>query len=234
MEDLSVVSIQRKKGMTQNQQRAKDRFLSFLLLSVFAVVLAVIGAVGAYRYTFGGALAVTSVEWSNFGGYIGGLFGPLVSFVTLLAVLKTVYMQRELLDVQKHEFMKLLEFQRLEALKQDEQLLLAKSEANRAKVQAYQATILNVLESFSNEFRLDSNEMLAAAEKTASAGRPILDNMEAEAKYRASADAARKKVADLKILALELSVAEFADVHEIKDKFAPALLHILEAEKKTE
>jgi uncharacterized membrane protein len=220
--------------MTQSQQRAKDRFLSFLLLSVFAVVLAVIVAVGAYRYTFGGTLAVESEEWSNFGGYVGGLFGPLVSFVTLLAVLKTVYMQRELLDVQKHEFTQLLEFQRLESLKQDEQLELAKSEANRAKVHAYQTAILNLIESYSNEFRLDANEMFAAAEKASSGHLNILEGITAEAKYRQRCDEARKKVAAFKILALELSIAEFSDVNEVKEKFAPRLLEILNTEESTQ
>ena len=220
--------------MTQSQQLAKDRFLSFLLLSVFGVVLAVIVAVGAYRYTFGGTLAVKSEEWSNFGGYVGGLFGPLVSFVTLLAVLKTVYMQRELLDVQKHEFTQLLEFQRLESLKQDEQLELAKSEANRAKVHAYQTAILNLIESYSNEFRLDANEMFAAAEKASSGHLSILEGITAEAKYRERCDEARKKVAAFKILSLELSVAEFSDVNEVKEKFAPRLLEILNTEESTQ
>ncbi|POA26370.1 MULTISPECIES: hypothetical protein [unclassified Pseudomonas] len=213
--------------MTQSQKRAKDRFLSFLLLSVFSVVLAVIVAVGAYRYTFGGTLAVTSVEWSNFGGYIGGLVGPLVSFVTLLAVLKTVYMQRELLDVQKHEFNQLLEFQRLESLKQDEQLLLAKSEANRAKVHAYQTSLLNVLESFSNECRLESNEMFAAADKVSSDPLDVILGNKAVEKYKRRGNEARRKVADFKILAFELSVAEFSEVSEVREKFAPRLLEII-------
>lgn len=215
--------------MSQSQQRAKDRFLPFLLFSVIAVILAVIAAVVAYRYRFGGTLAFQSVEWANFGGYIGGVFGPLVSFVTLLAVLKTVYMQRELLDVQKHEFEELLKFQRLDSVKQDEQLELAKSEANRAKVLAYQTSILNLIESYSNEFRLDANEMFAAAERATSGDLPILDGIAAEAKYRDKCDEARKKVAAFKILALELSVAEFSDVREVKEKFAPRMLEILDS-----
>jgi len=217
--------------MTQSQQRAKDRFLSFLLLSVFAVVLAVIVAVGAYRYTFGGALAAHSVEWSNFGGYVGGLFGPLVSFVTLLAVLKTVYMQRELLDVQKHEFTQLLEFQRLESLKQDEQLALAKSEANRAKVHAYQTAVLNLIESYSNEFRLESNEMFAAADRVSSKHLSILQGVNAVAGYEERGNKARKKIAAFKILALELTVTEFSSVDEVREKFAPQLLEILNIEE---
>lgn len=217
--------------MTHSQQRAKDRFLSFLLLSVFGVVLAVIVAVGAYRYTFGGTLAVKSEEWSNFGGYVGGLFGPLVSFVTLLAVLKTVYMQRELLDVQKHEFTQLLEFQRLESIKQDEQLALAKSEANRAKVHAYQTAVLNLIESYSNEFRLESNEMFAAADRASSKHLSVLQGVNSVAGYEERGNKARKKVADFKILALELTVTEFSSVDEVRERFAPRLLEILNIEE---
>lgn len=214
--------------MTQNQQSVKDWSLALLLIAVVAVVLAIVLAVGLYRFTFDGGLATTSIEWSNFGGYIGGVFGPLVSFVTLLAVLKTVYMQRELLDVQKHEFNELLKFQQLESRKQDEQLLLAKSEANRSKIQAYQTTVLNLIESFSNEFRLDSSEMFAAAEKASANTLSILQGLNEEAKYRQRCDKAREIVAALKLLALELSIAEFSDVNEVRDKFAPRLLEILE------
>lgn len=227
MDDYVVGIIQRKKGMTQNQQRVMDRSLALLLFAVVFVVVSIIVAVVLYRYRFSGTLAVTSVEWANFGGYIGGVFGPLVSFVTLLAVLKTVYMQRELLDVQKHEFNQLLKLQRLDSLKQDEQLALAKSEANRAKVLAYQTSILNLIESYSNEFRLDANEMFAAAEKASLGQLSILEGINAESKYRRRCDKSREIVAALKLLALDLSIAEFSDVSEVRDKFAPRLMQIL-------
>ena len=214
--------------MVNSERSTRDRYLSFLLFSVFGVALAVLVAVLLYRLQFGSSLAATSSEWSNFGGYIGGIFGPLVSFVTLLAVLKTVYMQRDILETQKKEFTELMAHQRSAALKQDEQLLHAKSEANRARVQAYQATILNVVESFSSEFRLESNEKLAAAEKAGSDGSSILNSITVAASYRASADEARKKVAAFKVLALELSINEFADVEEVKAMFVPRMQEIMD------
>lgn len=207
-----------------------DRSLNFLVLSIAAVALAMIVAVFLYRSKFGGGLAVTSVEWSNFGGYIGGIFGPLVSFVTLLAVLKTVYMQRELLDLQRNEFKSLMAIQREAALNQEEQLRHAKSETDRARIQAYQATLLNVVESFRGEFRLDSNEMLAAAERAMSAGSNILEGVREAASYRSRADEARQKVAAFKLLALELSVNEFANIDELKEKFVPRMMQILYSE----
>lgn len=217
--------------MVNAERSTRDRYLSFLLLSVFGVAIAVLVAVLLYRFQFGSRLSVTSSEWSNFGGYIGGIFGPLVSFVTLLAVLKTVYMQRDILETQKKEFTELMALQRAAALKQDEQLLHAKSEANRARVQAYQSTILNAIEGFSAEFRLDSNEKLAAAEKARLDGSSILHGVNTAASYRASADEARKQVAAFKILALELSVNEFADVEEVKAMFVPRMQEIMNGVK---
>lgn len=213
--------------MINAESRVQGRFLWFLVFSVTCVALGMIVAVLLYRAQFGSELALTSVEWSNFGGYIGGIFGPVISFVTLLAVLQTVYMQRELLDTQKKEFTELLKLQSDAALKQDEQLAHAKSESDRARVQAYQTTILNVVESFSAEFRLESNEMLAAAEKAVSGGRPFLDGVREEASYKARANEARKKVAAFKVLAVELSVTEFEGIQEVKAKFAPRMLEII-------
>jgi len=205
--------------------------LGWLTLLVVAVVLVMLISIALYRYQFGGALAVKSSEWSNFGSYIGGVLGPLVSLVTLFAVLKTVYMQREMLDTQRAEFEAMIELQRVAAAKQDEQLVQAKSEANRVRVQAYQTTILNTLDKFSAEFRDEANELLAAAEKAKSGGRGILDDISAEASYRQRADELREKVAAFILLSLELSTHEFQSVEEIQSKFVPQMLKILYPEE---
>ncbi|WP_313629806.1 hypothetical protein [Pseudomonas sp.] len=220
--------------MDKKPNKLSTALKSFWFYSSASILVSLAIAIFFYRLKFSGGLSENSTDWSNFGSYMGGVFGPLVSFVTLLAVLKTVYMQRELLDVQKHEFNQLLKLQRIDSLKQEEQLALAKSEANRAKVLAYQTSILNLIESYSNEFRMDANEMFAAAEKAASGQFSILEGMNAESKYRALCDKSRKTVADLKLLALELSIAEFSDVSEVRDKFAPRLLQILGDDETTD
>jgi hypothetical protein len=209
----------------------KYKDLGWLTLLVAVVVLVMVASIALYRYQFGGLLAVHSSEWSNFGSYIGGVLGPMVSLVTLFAVLKTVYMQREMLNTQKSEFTAMVELQRVAALKQDEQLVQAKSEANRARVQAYQATVLNTLDKFGAEFRYDANELLAAAEKATSEGRSILDGIYVEASYRQRADDARKKVTAFTLLALELSTHEFQSVEEIQSKFVPQMLKIMYPEE---
>ena len=163
--------------MADVQSTTTDRSLDLLKYSVLFVVIAVVIAILIYRFKIGGELASKSDEWSNFGTYIGGVLGPLISFVTLLAVLKTVYMQRDLLETQKNEFTDL-------SAKQDQQLVLAKTEAERAKVQAYQTTVLNVLESFSAEFKDDARELAVSASNVASRGLNILDSVRLVESYK--------------------------------------------------
>lgn len=209
--------------MNDNQPNTKDRSLSLLIYSVLFVVVSIVVAIVIYRYKFSGGLASSSSEWSNFGTYIGGVFGPLISFVTLLVVLKTVYMQRELLDTQKKEFVAL-------STKQDEELVLAKAEAERAKVQAYQSTILNVIESFSAEYKDEARELTISAESVSSKGLKVLESIELSDSYKKRANEARKQVSEFKLLMLELSINEYKNTDEIKKKFGPALLKIMRIE----
>jgi hypothetical protein len=111
--------------------------------------------------------------------------------------------------------------------KQDEQISLARSEASRAKALAYQAALLNVVATFTAEFRHDANENLAAAEQAMVGRISALEGVRADHTYRVKADESRKKIAALTLLALELSVNEFNDINEIRAKFVPEMLNIL-------
>lgn len=84
----------------------------FRRVSILIVLASVIGVCGFYFYMFNAGLSGDSGKWSDFGGYIGGVMGPLISFVTLLAVLQTVYLQKQLLNTQQAEFKDLMRLQR--------------------------------------------------------------------------------------------------------------------------
>lgn len=117
----------------------------FWFFSSASIVVSFVIAICAYRLKFGGALSDNSSDWSNFGSYMGGIFGPLVSFVTLLAVLKTVYLQRELLDAQREEFdrMNAVQQQTFEAqLNQNSSIA---EDAKRKRVSEFQDTVLQLL-----------------------------------------------------------------------------------------
>ena len=59
-------------------------------------------AVAVYVFTFGPnsgfSLSPTDGAWSNFGSYIGGVLGPVFSFLAFAGVLLTVWLQAQQLD----------------------------------------------------------------------------------------------------------------------------------------
>lgn len=204
----------------------KNSFFSFWFFSIFVVVLGISAAVIQYRSSFSGGLATESIEFANFGAYIGGIFGPLVSFLTLLAVLKTVYLQRDLLDTQKEEFRSLMALQGEAALKQDQQITLAKVESERARVESYQTTILNVIESFGDQFRREADGMADTIHKIIGTGIDArnmknIDLLMEKKKFK------EEKIQDLLLLAFEVSVKDFESIKDIRAVFGPRIREIV-------
>jgi len=68
-------------------------------------LLALVLTIAAYPILgqFGFPFSTTSSEWANFGTYLGGVAGPLLSFLALIAVAWTVRLQYDLLrrDLEK-------------------------------------------------------------------------------------------------------------------------------------
>lgn len=70
--------------------------ISFALLGLAILV----GTMAAYLWLGGFAptLSTHAADWANFGTYVGGVAGPLLSFLALIAVVWTVRLQYELLQ----------------------------------------------------------------------------------------------------------------------------------------
>jgi hypothetical protein len=72
-----------------------------MVILAFALggLLVLAGTIGAYVLFggFGPTFSPNSVEWANFGGYLGGVAGPMLSFLALMAVVWTVRLQYDLL-----------------------------------------------------------------------------------------------------------------------------------------
>ncbi|WP_052961874.1 hypothetical protein [Pseudomonas fluorescens] len=131
--------------MHSKRNKISAALTSFWFFSSSTIVISLVIAIWVYRLKFGGVLSDNSSDWSNFGSYMGGIFGPLVSFVTLLAVLKTVYLQRELLDAQSREFdrMNVIQQQTFDA--QITQNSSIAEDAKRKRVTDFQNTVLQLL-----------------------------------------------------------------------------------------
>lgn len=213
--------------MVTGMERLKRSIFSFWFLLVCIVFVSAIFASYYYWTMFGSQLSPNSSDWSAFGSYFGGVFGPLISFCTLLAVLKTVYLQRELLDVQANEFLKLESHQKLALSKQEEQLALAKAELDISKAQAYLATQLELLETLRGHFRREADGMGSAAIK-------ILEHKGFDSQHQKLAEEpirkkkiAEQKIAELIALSLELSVLQYTTVDEIIKAVGRKMLDII-------
>lgn len=207
--------------------RLRATVWGFWFLSVGLTTLSLFVAIYLYRLKFGGELSSSINDWSGFGSYIGGVFGPLISFLTLLAVLQTVYLQRELLKVQGEEFAKLHELQVSTLQRQDDQLDLAKLDSDRTGISAYQATQLKLIEMYIDQQRRASDSVEGKIKDIMAA------SLEPGIKLKMLNDLdERKKVFmgrenDFLVLLLEISIFEFKSIQEIKQVLGPRLLDIL-------
>ncbi|AXK41880.1 hypothetical protein [Erythrobacter aureus] len=67
------------------------------------VGLLILGATVTLYFGGGGDVPATLNEWASFGTYIAGIAGPLLSFVALVAVARTLHLQRETLDLDREK-----------------------------------------------------------------------------------------------------------------------------------
>lgn len=132
------------------KKKAVDLF-SILLVAV--VVVAVVSAVAVYRSAFGAGLSLNPDRWSAFGSYVGGVFGPLISFLTLLAILKTIGLQRDLLETQRSEFetMQALQVKAVEA--QLSQIKSSEVDAARRLIEETRINALQALDRYMDGLR---------------------------------------------------------------------------------
>lgn len=68
-----------------------------LYLAAGLIVLA--GTIALY-FAGGAAYPHTAAEWAAFGTYVGGVAGPLLSFVALVAVARTMHLQNATLELE--------------------------------------------------------------------------------------------------------------------------------------
>lgn len=107
------------------------------IFSISVILVALVISIYVYTLAFSGGLSTAPDNWSAFGTYIGGIFGPLISFVTLIAILKTISLQKELLNTQRSEFMQM---QALQDQTFKAQQLQYQNALEESKVQTFERT----------------------------------------------------------------------------------------------
>jgi hypothetical protein len=87
-----------------NKLLSKNPLFWAVLLLCIGLLIALM-VIGAYLAVFAPmssySLAKTDVAWSNFGSYVGGLLGPVFSFLAFAGVLLTVWLQAKQLETSR-------------------------------------------------------------------------------------------------------------------------------------
>ncbi|WP_460371624.1 hypothetical protein ACOYXF_08810 [Pseudomonas sp. Tul1A2] len=208
-----------------------DALTAFLVFSCVLIVVVLAVAIFAYRYKFGGDLSANSSDWSNFGSYIGGVFGPLISFVTLLAVLRTVFLQRELLETQRDEFQEMQLLQRDTFLSQKEQLRLV---AETAEKDQYNRTLDHLLSMVDRHVSLyegivdRTTQGVQTLANWAFEGKPV--KQEQLLMLANKNDRHKKTLDSLACLSIDLSLTQFSSIPEMREYYRSEMYKILENE----
>lgn len=90
--------------MSDKKLTPKERTDKFLRGTIFGTLIVICAFVGNYAFHFFGRPISNSTEtWGQFGDYIGGTLNPILSLFGLLALLYTIKMQGEELELSRSE-----------------------------------------------------------------------------------------------------------------------------------
>jgi uncharacterized membrane protein len=191
----------------QSGTRLLDRFLRAGLICIF-ILLLVTGFV--YLSVFNNGLSKAPDNWSAFGSFFGGVFGPIVSLVTLVAILVTIELQKKLLSTQATEFESLSDLQRLSIQAQIDQ-------ANFSKLSDYKSHQLQLLEQLLNMFEKMQDRYNQEADRVSKAS----EFFNSRQNHLIHMDAAIKDMenvaADLIQLSMEVSLGQFQSIDQLKE-----------------
>lgn len=138
-----------------------ERLVTFLILFI---VLSLIVSVLAYRSVFDGSLSELSGDWGALGSFFGGVFSPIIAFATLIAIIITIHLQKQLLNTQSKEFTKLYDLQTQTLATQKSELDLAKIQALEQADNEHKKLYLGLIE---QQIDIRRTNMIRAAEGAA-------------------------------------------------------------------
>lgn len=120
-------------------------------ISVVALGL-VVAVLRTYRTYFSGSLSASSQEWAMFGDFVGGTLGAALSFLALIALLITIYIQNTELEATREELSR-------SATAQENTEATFKKQSEILSRQQFEQTFFSLLEQHNSTL----NEILTAS-----------------------------------------------------------------------
>jgi len=202
-----------------------NNYLGFVL-SVSVVLILILLVVLGYIYgqQLGYGLSTKQNDWSVFGSFFGGVFSPIVSFVTLIAILQTIKLQHTLLENQSKEFAKLHKLQVDAFNLQEAQLLHVKESAEQDRVSSYKQTLLTVVSQQIDVYQKAIDRERSGAEFLLGA-KQRNERIEIEPQFSTNLnnkELYEKKVNDFNNLAIAIAIGEYDSIADLDQKFRTA------------
>lgn len=87
--------------MGEQKKLALRTFRTILITIIVSTIVCAMITIGVYFKKFHSGLSDIPSDWEAFGGYVGGTLGAIFGLASFFALLFTIYMQREELDINR-------------------------------------------------------------------------------------------------------------------------------------
>lgn len=193
-----------------NESRVGSKLLErSLKIGLTCIGVFLILSVSAYLSVFHGGLSRAPDNWSAFGSFFGGVLGPIVSLVTLFAILITIDLQKRLLSNQTQEFESLSALQRLSHQAQVDQVNFSKLSDYKSHQLQLIDQLLNMFEKMQDRYNIEAERVKGASE--------FLGTKQNHLAHMDAAIQDMENVASKLIqLSMEVSLREFDNIEGIK------------------
>jgi hypothetical protein len=204
-----------------------NRFVDTALrVGIWLVALFLAICSGLYVWKFHSGISSKAEVWSAFGSFFGGVFSPLISGVTLVALVKTISLQHHMMVAQKRDANSVIRMQAESLKNQMDQLEIAKVQMEGSRVSDFRNSLIRTLEQ-----RVTYYQTAQADALTRISTLKQLD--EGPEVYLSITELARlmpkykEEVTKLLKLSLKLSVMEFATVEALRAYVAAEVTMVL-------
>ncbi len=146
---MSSVIVQIKKWTDLKQiidSMTPIKLAKYFLWMISVVIVCMVVIFGRYYFNFNGDLSTDRTVWGTFGDYIGGTLNPILSFLSLIALLTTIVLQSKELELTRNELeLTRDELKRSASAQEDTKKILDKQSETLAR-QQFESTFFSMLD----------------------------------------------------------------------------------------
>ena len=123
---------------TEQSEGLEKHINKFMFLLIGIAVISILAAIYPYWYNFSNSgISNETVDWGQFGDYIGGTLTPALSFISFIALLLTIVLQNKELKLSRIELRRSRQEQTKSATALKEQRMIMEEQLEQMKKTAH-------------------------------------------------------------------------------------------------